>query len=63
MVLLQTDAAINPAMQSLTKLNGEVIGINTVKFADYKVEGMGYAIPISRAIPIINELMSRDSKA
>jgi serine protease Do len=37
-----------------------VIGINTVKFADYKVEGMGYAIPISRANPIINELMSRE---
>lgn len=41
-------------------IDGEVIGINTVKFADYKVEGMGYAIPISRAIPIINELMSRE---
>lgn len=62
MVLLQTDAAINPGNSggALLNINGEVIGINTVKFADYKVEGMGYAIPISRAIPIINELMSRE---
>jgi serine protease Do len=62
MVLLQTDAAINPGNSggALLNINGEVIGINTVKFADYKVEGMGYAIPISRAIPIINDLMSRE---
>lgn len=62
MVLLQTDAAINPGNSggALLNIDGEVIGINTVKFADYSVEGMGYAIPISRAIPIINELMSRE---
>lgn len=62
MVLLQTDAAINPGNSggALLNIKGEVIGINTVKFADYKVEGMGYAIPISRAMPIINELMSRE---
>ena len=62
MVLLQTDAAINPGNSggALLNINGEVIGINTVKFEDYKVEGMGYAIPISRAIPIINDLMSRE---
>ena len=62
MILLQTDAAINPGNSggALLNINGEVIGINTVKFADYKVEGMGYAIPISRAIPIINELMNRE---
>lgn len=62
MVLLQTDAAINPGNSggALLNLQGEVIGINTVKYADYKVEGMGYAIPISRAIPIINELMNRE---
>lgn len=62
MVLLQTDAAINPGNSggALLNIDGEVIGINTVKFADYKVEGMGYAIPISRANPIINELMSRE---
>ena len=33
-------------------MDGEVIGINTVKFASNKVEGMGYAIPITRAMPI-----------
>lgn len=62
MILLQTDAAINPGNSggALLNIKGEVIGINTVKFADYKVEGMGYAIPISRAIPIINELMNRE---
>ncbi len=62
MVLLQTDAAINPGNSggALLNIEGEVIGINTVKFADYKVEGMGYAIPITRATPIINELMSRE---
>ena len=62
MVLLQTDAAINPGNSggALLNIKGEVIGINTVKFANYQVEGMGYAIPISRAIPIINELMSRE---
>lgn len=62
MILLQTDAAINPGNSggALLNIKGEVIGINTIKFADYKVEGMGYAIPISRAIPIINELMNRE---
>ncbi|HHU71698.1 MAG TPA: PDZ domain-containing protein [Clostridiales bacterium] len=62
MVLLQTDAAINPGNSGGALLNtdGEVIGINTVKYASNDVEGMGYAIPMSRAIPIINELMSRE---
>lgn len=62
MVLLQTDAAINPGNSggALLNVKGEVIGINTVKYASNEVEGMGYAIPISRAIPIINELMSRE---
>lgn len=62
MVLLQTDAAINPGNSggALLNANGEVIGINTVKYSSNEVEGMGYAIPISRAIPIINELMSRE---
>jgi len=62
MILLQTDAAINPGNSggALLNLKGEVIGINTVKYADYKVEGMGFAIPISKAIPIINELMNRE---
>jgi len=62
MILLQTDAAINPGNSggALLNVDGEVIGINTVKYASNEVEGMGYAIPISRALPIINELMSRE---
>lgn len=62
MVLLQTDAAINPGNSGGALINpdGEVIGINTVKYADEEVEGMGYAIPITKATPIINELMSRE---
>lgn len=62
MVLLQTDAAINPGNSggALLNMKGEVIGINTVKFAANEVEGMGYAIPVSRAMPIISELMSRE---
>ena len=62
MILLQTDAAINPGNSggALLNVDGEVIGINTVKYASNEVEGMGYAIPISRATPIINELMSRE---
>lgn len=65
MVLLQTDAAINPGNSggALLNLNGEVIGINSVKYADKDVEGMGFAIPISRANPIINELMNREKVA
>lgn len=60
--LLQTDAAINPGNSggALLNINGEVIGINDLKYADTNVEGMGYAIPISEAIPIINELMNRE---
>ena len=60
MNLLQTDAAINPGNSGGALLNtsGEVIGINSMKFADTTVEGMGYAIPISDAIPMINLLMS-----
>jgi len=62
MILLQTDAAINPGNSGGALLNskGEVIGINSVKYANEEVEGMGFAIPISKAIPIINELMSRE---
>ena len=60
MKLLQTDAAINPGNSggALININGEVIGINSVKFEDILVEGMGYAIPISDAIPMINLLMN-----
>lgn len=62
MKLLQTDAAINPGNSGGALLNakGEVIGINTVKYIDSTVEGMGYAIPISTAIPIINDLMKQE---
>lgn len=62
MVLLQTDAAINPGNSggALLNVNGEVIGINSVKYSSTDVEGMGYAIPISRATPIINELKTRE---
>lgn len=63
MTLLQTDAAINPGNSGGALLNtkGEVIGINTVKFASEEVEGMGYAIPMSSAVPMINELMNRQA--
>jgi len=62
MTLLQTDAAINPGNSGGALLNtaGEVIGINSAKYASEEVEGMGYAIPISDAVPIINELMNRE---
>lgn len=62
MTLLQTDAAINPGNSggALLNVEGEVIGINSVKYASSEVEGMGYAIPISKAVPIINELMNRE---
>lgn len=60
MTLLQTDAAINPGNSggALLNLQGEVIGINSVKYASSDVEGMGFAIPISRAIDILDELAS-----
>ncbi|HHT98382.1 MAG TPA: serine protease, partial [Clostridiales bacterium] len=62
MLLLQTDAAINPGNSggALLNIEGQVIGINTIKFASSRVEGMGYAIPITRALPIINELTTRE---
>ncbi len=60
--LLQTDAAINPGNSggALLDARGAVIGINSVKYSDTDVEGLGYAIPISKAIPIINDLMNRE---
>lgn len=62
MTLIQTDAAINPGNSGGALINaaGEVVGINSVKYASQEVEGMGYAIPISDAIPMINELMNRE---
>lgn len=63
--LIQTDAAINPGNSggALLNVRGEVVGINSSKIAEYTVEGMGYAIPISTAEPIITELMSRRTRA
>ncbi|MDF2871285.1 MAG: peptidase and chymotrypsin/Hap [Anaerocolumna sp.] len=57
--LIQTDAAINPGNSGGALLNskGEVIGINSVKYVDESVESVGYSIPISDAIPVINELV------
>ena len=62
--LIQTDAAINPGNSggALLNVRGEVVGINSSKIAEYTVEGMGYAIPISTAEPIIEELMSQKTK-
>lgn len=62
--LIQTDAAINPGNSggALLNMKGEVIGINSSKFASTQVEGMGYAIPISTAGPILEELMSRQTR-
>ena len=58
--LLQTDAAINPGNSggALLNMNGEVIGINSAKASRSGVEGMGYAIPVDKAMPILNELMN-----
>ncbi|MDO5521762.1 MAG: trypsin-like peptidase domain-containing protein [bacterium] len=65
MKLLQTDAAINPGNSGGALLNasGQVIGINSVKYSSTEVEGIGYAIPISYAIPIINQLISTEKIA
>ena len=59
---LQVTAAINPGNSGGALLNtdGEVIGINTAKLSSTSVEGIGYAIPISNAIDILNELMNRE---
>lgn len=60
MKLIQTDAAINPGNSggALVNANGGVIGINSSKFASEEVEGMGFAIPISDAVPIIEKLIN-----
>ena len=61
---IQTDAAINPGNSggALLNVKGEVIGINSSKMADYVIEGMGYAIPIAKAKPIIDELTLQETK-
>jgi serine protease Do len=62
--LIQTDAAINPGNSggALLNMRGELIGINAAKYASSSVEGMGYAIPISKAQPILEELMNRKTR-
>ena len=63
MTLLQTDAAINPGNSGgiLINLKGQVVGINNAKLEDTSVEGMGYAIPISTAKTILNDLMNAEA--
>ena len=65
LLLIQTDAAINPGNSggALINTKGEVIGINSLKYSENysKIEGMGFAIPITQAIPILNELKQLES--
>ena len=61
MTLIQTDASINPGNSGGPLLNskGEVIGITSSKIASSSIEGIGFAIPISDAIPILDSLMTK----
>ncbi len=63
--LIQTDAAINPGNSggALLDMNGNLIGINSAKASSSGVEGMGYAIPISKALPILESLMNRETRS
>lgn len=62
--LIQTDAAINPGNSggALLNMKGQLIGINAVKYAASEVEGMGYAIPVAIAQPILDDLMNRQTR-
>jgi serine protease Do len=62
--LIQTDAPINPGNSGgpLLNLDGEVIGINSAKVAQVSVEGIGYAISMKEALPIIDQLKSKISE-
>ncbi|WP_253293523.1 S1C family serine protease [Kineothrix sp. MSJ-39] len=62
--LIQTDAAINPGNSggALLNMKGELIGINSAKYASAEVEGMGYAIPVATAQPILDNLMTRETR-
>lgn len=59
--LIQTDAAINPGNSggALLNMNGQLVGINSAKYSDTTVEGMGYAIPVDDVVDIIEDLMNR----
>ncbi len=61
LAMLQTDAAINPGNSggALVNSRGEVVGINSVKIADTSVEGIGFAIPINEAKPIVSQIISK----
>ncbi len=60
MTLIQTDAAISPGNSGGALINkyGEVIGINSVKLIDDAAEGLGFAIPMNEAVPIMQDLMN-----
>ena len=62
--LLQTDASINPGNSggALINMRGELIGINEVKYVDETVEGVGYAIPMATAEPILDSLGSKTAR-
>ena len=62
--LIQTDAAINPGNSggALLNMQGQLVGINSATLASTEVEGMGYAIPVSVAQPIMEDLMSRTTR-
>lgn len=61
---IQTDAAINPGNSggALVNMNGEVVGINSAKIGGTNIEGMGYAIPVSRVSDIIETLMNETTR-
>ena len=61
---IQTDAAINPGNSggALLNMKGELVGINSAKIASSEVEGMGFAIPISQAEPILDQMMSQETR-
>ncbi len=63
-IFIQTDAAINPGNSggALLNIKGEVIGINSNKIGGTAIEGMGYAIPISSASPIISDMLENKTR-